>query len=353
MAREISRQQLARRGLITLVALAVIGTFVTLRSNGTFGTQPHVTAEVANAGGALRAGSDVKMNGVIVGKVSEIRRSEDGGGVTVDMAMSEDDLEAIPGNVVARILPATVFGTTFVDLVVHGEASDGPLRAGDVVEADATQETLELQQALDDIDRLVKALGPAELASAIGSAAEALDGRGDQIGTTVRSLNSYLARLNPRMPQVRSDLEALASTTRLLDEIAPDLLDATDDVLVTMNTILTQEAALTALLSGGTTLARTARGFLDRNQRDLVRFINGSAVLLDAVHDNRKAGITDALAINTALGRTLPTTLKEGFVKTDGTLRFGVPPYYSSGQRPSYRAAGSSDSGFASLGEDR
>ncbi len=347
MARVVTRNQLARRGLITLVAIAVIGAFVTLRSNGTFGSQPHVTADVANAGGALRAGSDVKMNGVIVGKVSEIRRSDDGRGVTVEMAMSEDDMDSVPGNVVARILPATVFGTTFVDLVVHGTPS-GEIKAGDQIKADASQETLELQQALDDIDRLVKALGPAELASAIGSAAEALDGRGNQIGTTVKTLNSYLDRLNPRMPQVRADLQALASTTRLVNEIAPDLLDATDDVLVTMNTIVTQEAAFTALISGGTTLARTSSAFLAKNQKNLVRFINGSAVLLDAVHDNRQAGITDAIAINIALGTTLPEAVREGFVKTDGTIRLSSPPYYTS--KPRFR---SSAVGFGALGAER
>lgn len=346
MAREETRQQLARRGLIALVALAVIGALITLRSNGTFGSKPHVTAEVANAGGSLRAGSDVKMNGAIVGKVSSIDRAKSGGGVTIDIEMSEDDIDSVPANAVARVLPATVFGTTFVDFVLYGKAS-GNLKAGSVVKADSSQGTLELQQALDDIDRLVKALGPAELASAIGSAAEALDGRGGQIGEQVRVLNSYLDRLNPRMPQVRSDLTALASTTKLLDEIAPDLLDATDDVLVTLNTIVTQEASLTALISGGTTLARTARGFLSKNEKALVRFINGSAVLLDAVYDNRRAGITDAIAVNIALGKVIPTTVREGFVKTDGTIKLGVPRYYS--QRPTYRTGSTDQAGIGGL----
>ncbi|TNM43304.1 MCE family protein [Nocardioides albidus] len=350
MAREISRNQLARRGLIALVALAVIGTFITLRSNGTFGSKPHVTAEVANAGGALRAGSDVKMNGVIVGKVSEISRAASGG-VTVDMEMSRKDMDVVPGNVVARILPATVFGTTFVDLVVHG-APSGELKAGAKVPADSSQETLELQQALDDIDRLVKALGPAELASAIGSAAEALDGRGGQIGATVRTLNSYLDRINPRMPQVRADLKALASTTQLVNEIAPDLLDATDDVLVTLHTIVTQEAAITALISGGTNLARTSRAFLRKNEKNLVDFINGSTVLLDAVYDNRKAGITDAFAVNILLGANLPAAVRGGFVKTDGTLRLSPPPYYSSGQQPVYRTGSVDPAGSGRLWGD-
>lgn len=348
MTRDVTRSQLARRGLIVLVGLAVIAAFISLRGNGTFGSRPHVVAELANAGGALRAGSDVKIDGVIVGRVSEIRRSADGAGVAVDLEMSEEDLDEIPANVVARILPATVFGTTFVDLVVHGQPT-GALRAGATVEADATQETLELQQALDDIDRLVKALGPAELASAIGSAAEALDGRGASIGGTVRTLSSYLARLNPRMPQVRRDLDALAAATDLVDQVAPDLLDATDDVLVTMNTIVTQEAAITALISGGTDLARTASGFLRDNERDLVRFIRGSAALLDAVHDNRQAGITDAIAVNLALGQTLPGAVREGFVKTDGVLRTSTPGYYDASDRPTYQTAGTSPAGLGAM----
>ncbi|MDN5745832.1 MAG: MCE family protein [Nocardioidaceae bacterium] len=348
MAREISRNQLARRGLIALVALAVIGAFIGLRSNGTFGSQPHVVAEVANAGGSLRVGSDVKMNGAIVGKVVDIRRSESGA-VDVELEMAKEDIDAVPANVVARILPATVFGTTFVDLVVHGERT-GRLKAGASIKADKTQGTLELQQALDDIDRLVKALGPEQLASAIGSAARALDGRGGQLASTVRQLNSYLGRLNPRMPQVREDLEALASTTALVDEVAPDLLDATDDVLLTMHTVLTQEASITALISGGTTLARTARSFLDKNERDLVRFINNSGVLLDAVHDNRRVGITDAIAVNLALGRKLPTVVREGFVQTDGVLSLAPPPAaYNAGQRPRYRSGSVDPAGLGSL----
>ncbi|WP_435769195.1 MCE family protein [Nocardioides sp. SYSU DS0651] len=348
MARDVTRKQLARRGLLVLVALAVVGAFVSLRGNGTFGSRPHVVAEVADAGGALRVGSDVKLNGAIVGRVAGIRQAESGAAVALDLEMSEADLDEVPANVVARILPATVFGTTFVDLVAH-DPPVGSLEPGATIEADATQETLELQQALDDIDRLVKALGPAELAAAIGSAVEALDGRGDRVGRTVRTLSSYLGRLNPRLPQVRRDVDALATTLRLVDEIAPDLLDATDDVLVTMSTIVTQQAALTALVSGGTDLARTSGGFLRRNQRDLVRFLDNAALLVDAVHDNRKAGITDAIAINLALGRILPTTVREGFVRTDGVLKLSPPPYYGPGQRPRYRTVGEHRAGLGLL----
>lgn len=349
MAREVSRATLARRGIVVLVAMAVLAAFVQVRSSGTFGTSPHVVAHVDDAGGALRVGSDVKVDGVIVGRVHTIDAA-DGGGVDIDITMSADDMAGIPANVVARILPATVFGTTFVDLVVHGEPS-GRLEAGASIEPDATQGTLELQQALDDIDRLVNALGPAELASAIGSAAQALDGRGEQVRTTIASVNEYLERLNPRMPQVRSDLEKLATTAELADDVAPDLLDAADDALQFLDVIVSQEAQLTTLLTGATSLVVTGREFVAANRADIVRFINDSAVLVDALYDHRKVGITDAITENIRLGRTLPTVVEKGYVNVEGSLTVnfaGEPNYYGSAQRPSHRAATFANFGGAS-----
>jgi virulence factor Mce-like protein len=338
MARDLPRHVLARRGVIVLVALAVIAALISLRSNGTFGAKPHVSAVVADAGGALRKGSDVKMGGVLVGKVSSVERDKSGG-VLIDMEMSESDLEYIPANVVARVLPATVFGTTFVDLVVHGKPAEDNLEVGAHIKADTTQDTLEFQQALDDIDRLVKALGPAELASAIGSAAQALQGRGAQLAATVNTLNSYLGRLNPRMPAVRDDLQALATTVDTIDEVAPDLLDATEDALVFTNSLIHQEAAITGLISGGTQLADRSTAFLSRNQQRLVRWIRGMGGFIDILYDNRRAGITDAMTINIALGNKLPTVVRQGFLQADSILRTDLPPYYGGGDRPSYRTS--------------
>jgi virulence factor Mce-like protein len=346
--RELRRQDYARRGLVVLVAFALLIAAAWLRMSGTVGGDPEVSAQVRNAGGSLRSGSDVKIAGVIVGKVSDISRGDDGG-VRVAMRLADGDLESIPDNVVARILPATVFGTSFVDLVVHDSPSGDPLEAGAVIPADQTQGTLELQQALDDIDRLVKALGPAELASAIGSAAQALDGRGEQIGEIVDTLTAYLGRLNPRIPLLRSNLRKLATNLEVVDEIAPDLLDATEDGLVTLNTIVTQQAAIRSIIVGGTSLVRTSTSFLDENRADAVRLINDGAILLDALYDNRRTGISGAIGLNVALGQELPSIVKEGFALTDAQMRTDAPPYYTAADRP--RLPGASLSGM--FGGDR
>ena len=35
---------------------------------------------------------------------------------------------------------------------------------------------------------------------------------------------------------------------------------------------------------------------------------------VDVLYDNRRAGITDAMTINMALGKALPSVIKEGFI---------------------------------------
>lgn len=334
------------------MAVAVLLSLLFLRSSGAFGGPARLEAQLADAGGSLGKNADVKVRGVIVGKVTGIDRGPESG-VRVKLAIPGDKLNTIPANVVARILPATVFGTSFVDLTTNGTSSTGVLQAGAVIPADKTQGTLELQQALDDIDLLVKAVGPAELASAIGSAAQALEGRGEKIGASIDLANSYLRKLNPKLPLARQDLRKLVENIELAREVAPDLLQATNDALVAARTIVDQQAALTTLITGGTALTVQTDKFLSQNQADLVRFIENSAVLLDVVYTNRYAGITGFTATNQLLNAKLSSVIENGFINSSTSFLLDVTPYYTSADCPRFgaaRGANCSGLGRATLG---
>lgn len=348
--KELARSDFARRGLVAVVGTALVLGLVWMRTTGTFGGDPKVSAEMTDAGGSLVGGADVKIRGVIVGRVTSIGRAP-GGGVKVNIIMSPGDLKMVPANVVARILPATVFGTSYVDLVIPGKPTARSLRAGAVIPADKTQGTLELQQALDDIDSLVKAVGPAELASAIGSVAQALDGRGLELGDTIEEANAYLAKLNPRMPAVREDLRKLADNLELSREVLPDLLAATDDALVTARTIVEKQASLATLISGGATLTARANALLADNRAALVRLVDNSAILLDVVYQNRHAGISGAIRTNRTLAAKLATVVRHGYVNSTTSFELDVPPYYTAADCPRFgKARGDNCTGASRVG---
>jgi phospholipid/cholesterol/gamma-HCH transport system substrate-binding protein len=218
--------------------------------------------------------------------------------------------------------------------VTAGPPSHEPLRPGAVIPADTTQGTLELQQALDDIDSLVKALGPADLASAIGSVAQALDGRGSQLGTTIDLASDYLARLNPKMPAVREDVRKLAANLELVAQVAPDLLEATGDALVTARTVVGEQAAIATVLIGATALTTQANAFLRANASGLIRFLQNSAVLLHQLYANRQAGISGAIDTNTMLAAKVATVVQHGYIDAVTTFLLDVPPYYTAADCP-------------------
>lgn len=334
--KEPTRRELATKGLIATGVSALILLLLGLNAQGAFSNAPRVTAELDNVGASLYTGADVKVQGVIVGRVTEFNARE--GGATLELTLDEHQLVGIPKNVVARVLPATVFGTSFVDLTVHGQPSAERLANNDVVLQDQTQETLEFQRALDDIDGLVKALGPKDLQVALTSIAEALDGRGAQLGRTIDLAHSLLGRYNANSPQFRSVLSLLATNLEIVRANAPELLDAVSDGLVVAKTIVDQQGQITALLTAGLALAIDAQQFIDTRGATLVRAIRQAEVVVDATYDNRQSGIIGAFNANTMISSRLPHAFSDRGLVIEGGVLTTPPPYYTAADCPTYGA---------------
>lgn len=332
--REHTRRELAVRGVIGIAVSAVVLALLGLFTTGAFSSAPKVTAELDNVGASLFNGADVKVRGSIVGKVTGFEATD--ASAILELTIDEDQIEGIPDNVVARVLPATVFGTSYVDLVVNEEPATDRLADGDVVPQDDTQATLEFQQALDDIDGLVKALGPADLNVALSAVAQAVDGRGEQLGQTIDLANSLLGRFNPEFPQVRRTLSLLATNMEIIRLNAPELLRAVRDGLVTANTIVDQQGQLTALLTGGLALAQDAGQFIDRRGTTLVQAIRQAETVVDATFDNRRSGIIEAFRANTLAGTRFPTAINNGQLTLVGGIQAAAPPYYTARDCPTY-----------------
>jgi virulence factor Mce-like protein len=339
-----TQSELALRGVMLVGAFALLLVFMTMSVRGAFADTTSVSAELDTAGGSVVSGSDVKIDGLVVGSVKEIRGDEDG--VVLDVELDNAVLPEIPRSVKARVLPATVFGTSFLDLTVAGERSGPHLEAGDVVPQDMSTPTLELQKALDSIDQLVDALGPAELSTALYSMSAALDGRGEQIGRTLDLANKYLTRLQPEMPLVRENVRLLATNVETIRRTAPELLDAVDDALYVGGHLVEKRAQLTSLLSGGLSLVKDSDKFLTENEDDLVTVVRQAAVVTSAVYAERTGLRTGLLAVGDVTRKF--QTLGEGqWLRVDGTVVDPVWDYYSRADCPRYQGRPGANCGGA------
>lgn len=330
-----TRKNLQTRGIVYLLVLLLMVLGAIYVAQGNLVVQTKVAAEVNDAGGALVPGADVKARGVIVGKVTSLSQQDDKVRIHIDLTPRQ--ALKIPTNSVVRILPATVFGTSFVDIELPTEGTGvSHVTNGSVLAQDTTKQTLELQQDLDGIDRILKAVHPAELASTLGALADAVDGKGELLGNMIDRLDSYLGKLTGQLPLVRDDLKMLSSTIQNFQQNAPDLLDAVDAGLTTARTLVDKQNQLAAILTGGGQIAGDAKGLLDANEQKLIQFLQTFSVTSNALMTER-GQIVPIITSLGAFATSAATALQDGsWINADAYLVTNTKPFYTSADCPRY-----------------
>jgi virulence factor Mce-like protein len=162
-------------GVVFLVVLALLVGLTVAIYKQTFVPVVHVTLQTDRVGNQLAPPADVKLRGMIVGEVRSV--SSNGRFASVDLALKPGSVDLIPSNVRARLLPKTLFGEKFVDLVIPPNPSPQPLSAGDVIPQDHSRTAIELERVLDNIMPLLRAVKPAQLNETLDAFATALEGR--------------------------------------------------------------------------------------------------------------------------------------------------------------------------------
>lgn len=273
-----------RRRLLGLLLIVVVAAFLAvtiLFYNQAFTPAVPVTLLADHTGNELSAGSDVKVRGLVVGTVKSV--STTGDGARLDLALQPDMVGEIPANVSARLLPKTLFGERYVDLLVPADPSTGHLAAGDVIGQDRTQAGIEVERVLDDLLPVLQAVQPQKLSVTLTAISTALQGRGPQLGHTLAQLSRYVGQLNPRLPTLEHDLRALTTTSDTYTQAAPSLIDALHNLTTTSRTVVAERARLQQLYGTVTTASDDLNNFLTANEDNLIRVAATSLPTLDVL----------------------------------------------------------------------
>ena len=255
-------------GAALLAVVAALVTLSVLLFDQAFTPATYVEVHVQRVGLQLLPGSDVKVRGLIVGDVDTI--TSDGDGAVLRLKLQPSQARRLPVNVTVRMLPKTLFGEKYVDLVLPANPSARHLTAGTVIAVDQTRTTLEIDQALDDLLPMLRAVPPQSLNRTLTALATALSGRGQQLGTTIDALDTYLKGFNPNLPTLAHDMRAFATTTRTYAQAADPLLRLLRNLTVTSETVVDQQRQLSAFLDDVTGAADATRDLLSRNATNLV-----------------------------------------------------------------------------------
>jgi len=271
-----------RRRLLGLGFIVVVAALVSLSIalyNKAFTPVVRVSLTTDKLGNQLQPHGDVKVRGLIVGEIRKITPTEQGS--QLELALDPDKVDVIPRNVSARFIPKTLFGDRYVALQIPPSPDPLPLAAGDRIEQDRSAPAVELSQALDHLLPVLQAVQPEKLSTTLTAISTALEGRGKPLGQTLVDLGKLVKDINPHVPQLTHDLNALVKVSDTYTEAIPDFVDALSDLTVTSRTIAEQKASLQALFAEVTNTSANLESFLRANSDNLIRLADSSRDTLE------------------------------------------------------------------------
>ncbi len=271
----------ARRRLAGVAFLVTFGLLIWLSValyQKSFTPVAIVTVYTSSVGNEMHPGAQVMVRGVQVGEVRAVTAM--GGGAKLELAIQPGELGRLPANVSAEMLPTTLFGERYVDLILPARPAAATLTNGSVITQNRSADGLEIEQVLNNLLPMLASVQPDKLSLTLTAIAQGLSGRGQELGQGLVDLNAYLRRTNGQLPALDADIRRLAGLSKTYTEATPAILAALNDFSITGRTLATQSANYAALLANITTASSDLRSFLDANSRNMIGLSAASVATL-------------------------------------------------------------------------
>lgn len=321
LSRRALRRRLAVVGVIGALAIGTITAVLGMETLGIMSGDVRVTVHLASTGDTLGINSDVKYAGLRVGRVVTVDPGVASHDPTAVVLVQSREAQEIPAAVRARVLPGTLFGNEYVDLVADGPPG-AHLEPGDVVPADRSVRTLRLMDTFAATQRLLAAVNPAQWDTALSQLAGALAGRGRSIARFMTDAERMLGRWTRLQPAVIRDLHLLATDADTANGIEPQLVSALQASRPLARTLVKHSAAtdtvlgdISQLLDGPTGLS----AFLATHGPEVARLLDATAATL-AVFARRHPSFETLLGKLPAVLRNGANAVKNGRIQMEGVL---------------------------------
>jgi virulence factor Mce-like protein len=289
-----SRWRKARHLLLGALALSLFAGSIVL--TGYFlqgelegGMPVRAVFSAPGVGQQLPEGGDVKVRGVLVGRIADIDLDENGNAV-VDMLLDRD--HTLPSDSRVEIRSKTVFGQKWVELIPPEDSTAAAFADNDVISDELTKEPLELERALQLGHDLLGEIPLRDLSDLLRTLADSFEGSEGDARNSIDQGLAALRSANASAPELDLSLRQLREFSEWLDDNDTDLLSF-------MNSL---DRANRALVGAAPEFSRSLDSvprFLDRftafqklTEKDLTRLIQRGATFLEFL-ESRREDLTD------------------------------------------------------------
>lgn len=269
-----------------VAALLAVVVLVLADFNEAFTRDIEVTANVPRQGAVVAVNSAVHFRGVEVGRVIDTPRSAPGGEIQVRLRLDRERVADIPDSVRVVVGPLSVFGNQYVNLVTEEGSTaqaSGHIEAGATIPAVSDAQAPSLQSTFVSLNDVLHSIRPAELNAGLSGLAQALAGRGESLGDTLVSADTYLTEMLDLWPAVVDDFKEFGPFATVLAQATPEFLDLLSNVTVSAETVVEHREDFASLMGNGGKVATQVATLIRETMGTYADAVAGAAALLDAL----------------------------------------------------------------------
>ena len=268
--RDPSRVGPALLGVVALAIFfgAVWATWIFLNGGFQGGVPVRAVFGPPGIGQQLREGGDVKVRGVLVGRISKIEL--DGDSAVLELAL--DPTIDLPASSSAEIRSKTVFGEKWVEILPPAGEQTGPfLTAGSEIPDDRTREPLELERALQLGHELLSELPLGDLSDLLHTFAEGFTGSEESARGAIDDGLVALRAVNSRSGELDLGLRQLNEFSAWLDDNSGNLIEFADSFDRANSALVGAAPEFRSSLASVPTFLDQFAAFQERTEVDLGR----------------------------------------------------------------------------------
>jgi phospholipid/cholesterol/gamma-HCH transport system substrate-binding protein len=270
---------------IAFLAAAVVASFSYDKIPFIKGTSDY-SAYFAEAGG-IKPGSDVRVSGLSVGRVSDIHLE----GTQVRVDFTVDDGVELGDRTEAAIKTETVLGAKMLELTPRG---DGTLSG--TIPLERTTSPYDLPTALGDLTATISGLDTTQLSESLTTLARTFENTPPDLKLALEGVARFSDTLNARDAQLRTLLANANKVTGVLAKRSDQIASLVANANALLSELLAQRTSVDALMNNLTAVSRQLSGLVADNRTQLkpaLDKLNGVLGILD----NRKQELQKTLGL--------------------------------------------------------
>ncbi|WP_369816374.1 MCE family protein [Mycobacterium sp. 852014-50255_SCH5639931] len=235
--------------------------------------------------GGIRLGNTVRVSGMGVGRVTDIKLE----GTKVRVSFTVRKFITLGDRTEAAIKTETILGAKMLELTSRGEG-----KLSGTIPLQRTHSPYDLPDALGDLTTQISGLDTAQLSSALTTLADTFRQTPSEVRPALEGVARFSETLNNRDTQLRSLLGSANKVSTVLGRRSQQIAALVADSNALLAALLDERDSIDALMNNLTAVSHQVSGLVDDNRTQLKPALDKLNGVLEVL-DNRKQDIQASL----------------------------------------------------------